>query len=93
MAQQPTYPKTGDAAHHAPREGTMTTMEQLRIQAIAWYTHLPRDYETAKLFINMLNDFNEWRLRKSSVVADEDFDAFVAQSHRARPKAKLKLVK
>jgi hypothetical protein len=57
----------------------MTTMEQLRIQVIAWYTHLPRDYETAKLFIDMLNDLNECRLSKSSVVADEDFDALVAQ--------------
>ena len=75
-----------------PGRGIVTNKE-LRIQAIAWFSHLPRDYETAALFIDMLRDMNEWRLGQSSVALDEAFNAVVARCERVRPKAKLKLVK
>ena len=69
------------------------TNKELRIQAIAWFSHLPRDYETAALFIDMLRDMNEWRLGQSSGALDNDFNALVARCDRVGPKAKLKLVK
>jgi len=92
MVRQLTYRQGGDAADRTPRRGIVTNKE-LRIQAIAWFSHLPRDYETAALFIDMLRDMNEWRLGQSSGALDDDFNALVARCDRVRPKAKLKLVK